>query len=136
MQKTATLVQEISAASSEQDAGADQINRAIQQLDHVTQKNTAMAEELAATTEKLTSQAAMLQQTAALFKTDGVARQNQDQHVAIAAEGSSGIGIDGMLARREAPDISHRNKKLDRYAKAPEVLSTRGDDRDAEFERH
>jgi len=33
IQKTAELVQEISAASNEQTVGADQINRAIQQLD-------------------------------------------------------------------------------------------------------
>jgi len=38
IQKTADLVQEISVASREQDVGADEINKAIQQLDH-HQKN-------------------------------------------------------------------------------------------------
>ena len=40
IQRTAELVEEISAASREQNAGAAQINTAIQQLDKVTQQNT------------------------------------------------------------------------------------------------
>ncbi|MBI5559081.1 MAG: PAS domain-containing protein, partial [Deltaproteobacteria bacterium] len=39
IQKTAELVQEISASSKEQDSGAEQINKAIQQLDQVIQQN-------------------------------------------------------------------------------------------------
>jgi methyl-accepting chemotaxis protein len=50
IQKTAELVQEISAASNEQNAGADQVNRAIQQLDTVIQQN-AGAEQLQDTIE-------------------------------------------------------------------------------------
>ena len=41
IQRTAELVEEISAASREQNAGASQINTAIQQLDKVTQQNTS-----------------------------------------------------------------------------------------------
>ena len=37
IQKTAELIREISAASKEQDAGADQIQRSVQQLDSVIQ---------------------------------------------------------------------------------------------------
>ncbi len=68
IQKTAELVQEISAASREQSSGTEQINSAIQQLDQVTQQNSATAEELAASSEKLTSQAEQLQQTVSFFK--------------------------------------------------------------------
>ena len=49
IQKTAELVQEISVASSEQNAGAEQINRAIQQLDQVIQQNAGASEEMAST---------------------------------------------------------------------------------------
>ena len=69
IQKTAELVQEISAASREQNTGAAQINRAIQQLDQVTQQNSATSEELAATSEELASQAEMLQSTVTFFNT-------------------------------------------------------------------
>lgn len=68
IQKTAELVQEISAASKEQNTGAGQVNRAIQQLDQVTQQNSATSEEISATAEKLASQAEMLQNTVAFFK--------------------------------------------------------------------
>jgi methyl-accepting chemotaxis protein len=68
IQKTAELVQEISAASNEQNAGADQVNRAIQQLDTVIQQNAGASEEMASTSEELASQAEQLQDTIEFFK--------------------------------------------------------------------
>jgi methyl-accepting chemotaxis protein len=53
IQNTAKLVQEIAAASSEQNSGADQINSAVQQLNQVTQENAASSEELASQAEQL-----------------------------------------------------------------------------------
>ena len=50
IQRTAELVQEISAASKEQDTGAEQVNKAIQQLDQVIQQNASASEEMASTT--------------------------------------------------------------------------------------
>ena len=70
IQKTADLVQEISAASREQDTGAEQINKAIQQLDTVIQQNAGVSEELASTAEELSSQAEQLQSAIAFFKVD------------------------------------------------------------------
>ena len=70
IQKTAELVQEISAASREQDSGAEQINKAIQQLDQVIQQNAGAAEELASTSEELSSQADQLQSAISFFRTD------------------------------------------------------------------
>ncbi len=70
IQKTAELVQEISAASKEQTSGADQINGAIQQLNQVIQQNAGAAEEMASTAEELSSQAQQLQGTIAFFKVD------------------------------------------------------------------
>ena len=68
IQKTAELVQEINAASKEQDSGAGQINKAIQQLDQVIQQNASAAEEMASTAEELSSQAEQLQGAVAFFK--------------------------------------------------------------------
>jgi methyl-accepting chemotaxis protein len=68
IQKTAELVQEISAASREQTTGADQINSAIQQLNQVIQQNAGAAEEMSSTAEELSSQAEQLQSTIAFFK--------------------------------------------------------------------
>lgn len=71
IQKTADLVQEISAASKEQYIGAEQINKAIQQLDQVIQQNASASEELASTSEELAGQAEQLQSAVAFFKTNG-----------------------------------------------------------------
>ena len=71
IRKTADLVQEIAAASSEQSSGAGQINSAIGQLNQTTQQNASSSEELAATSEEMSSQAEQLQQTMAFFKLDG-----------------------------------------------------------------
>lgn len=70
IQRTAELVQEISAACKEQDTGAEQINKAIQQLDQVIQSNASASEEMASTSEELASQAEQLQSTIAFFRVD------------------------------------------------------------------
>jgi methyl-accepting chemotaxis protein len=69
IQRTATLVGEISAASRQQSGGTEQLDRAIQQLDRVTQQNAASAEELSATAEELSGQAQSLQDSVAFFRT-------------------------------------------------------------------
>lgn len=70
IQRTAELVQEISAASKEQDTGAEQVNRAIMQLDQVIQQNASASEEMASTSEELSSQAEQLQDAIGFFKID------------------------------------------------------------------
>ena len=68
IQKTATLVEAISAACREQDVGAEQVNHAIQQLDSVTQQNSAASEQMSATSEELAAQAETLKQTIDYFR--------------------------------------------------------------------
>ena len=67
IRRTADLVQEISAASREQNTGADQINSALSQLDMVIQQNASAAEELASLSEELTSQASEMESTVGFF---------------------------------------------------------------------
>jgi len=56
------LIKEIASASSEQAEGIAQINKGLDQIDHVTQQNTALAEESAAAAEELAAQASQLQE--------------------------------------------------------------------------
>jgi methyl-accepting chemotaxis protein len=70
IERTATLVLEISSASQETSTGAAQVNLAIQQLDTVTQENTAASEQLSSTAEELASQAEQLQSAIGFFKID------------------------------------------------------------------
>jgi methyl-accepting chemotaxis protein len=69
IQRTAELVQEISAASKEQDTGAEQINKALQQLEQVIQQNASASEEMASTTEELTGQSEQLVGALSFFHT-------------------------------------------------------------------
>lgn len=68
IEKTAELVQEISSASNEQNAGAEQINNAISQLDTVIQQSAASSEETASTSQELVDQSQRLQSIMAFFK--------------------------------------------------------------------
>ena len=67
IKKTSDLVQEISAASEEQSAGAGQINTAMEQINKVTQHNASSSEQLAATSEEMSEQAAQLQDLMSFF---------------------------------------------------------------------
>ncbi len=75
IQKTSELVQEISAASAEQNSGAEQINQAISQLDQVIQQNSSASEEMASMAEELSSQADHLKSTMSYFRVEETARQ-------------------------------------------------------------
>lgn len=74
IRRTAELVQEISAASAEQNSGVSQINQALTQLDLVVQQNASSSEEMASMAEELTSQADQLQKTVAFFKVEEQSR--------------------------------------------------------------
>jgi len=120
IQRTAELVQEISAASNEQNAGAEQINKALQQLDQVIQQNASASEEMASTSEELSSQAEQLQSTISFFR----------------------LGVDTGKVVRQAtrqtrPQPSRKAPKA-LVSKAPAsglALDMGPDDEDDEFER-
>ena len=79
IQRTAELVQEISAASNEQSTGAGEINDAILQITQATQQNAAASEELSSTSEELTQQAVQLQQLMEFFTTTQLAAVNRNR---------------------------------------------------------
>jgi methyl-accepting chemotaxis protein len=66
--QTTQLVEEIAAASGEQNSATSQVNASILELSNVTQQNSASAEELASSAEELASQAESLKGMMAYFK--------------------------------------------------------------------
>ena len=70
IKKTAELVQEISSASNEMNAGVGHINQAIQQLEQVIQQNASASEELSSTAEDLSAQSQLLMEAVDYFKVD------------------------------------------------------------------
>lgn len=75
--KASDLVQEIAAASIEQNAGTNQVNTALQQLNEVTQQNSALSEEMSSSSEELYSQAEKLYESISYFKTS---KTEMDRH--------------------------------------------------------
>ena len=68
--RTASLVQDISLASREQHMGVVQINQAVQQQDHVIQQNASVSEELTATAQNLAGQASGLLDAVRYFQVE------------------------------------------------------------------
>ncbi|MFY2025912.1 methyl-accepting chemotaxis protein [Achromobacter xylosoxidans] len=68
VKRVTDIMGEISAASEEQSSGIDQVNRAVSQMDEVTQQNAALVEEAAAAAGSLQEQAQRLAEAVAVFK--------------------------------------------------------------------
>jgi len=68
IKRTAELVDEIAASGVEQNAGAEQISKAVSQLDQVVQQNASASEEMASTSEELAGQSEQLQATISFFR--------------------------------------------------------------------
>ena len=68
VQRVTDIISEISAASSAQTSGIDQINTAVTEMDQVTQQNAALVEEAAAAAEAMQDQAAKLAQLVSVFQ--------------------------------------------------------------------
>ncbi len=68
IKKTAELIQEIAAASSEQAGGAEQISKGVSQMDTVVEQNAAASEQLASTAEELNAQAVLLAERVSFFR--------------------------------------------------------------------
>jgi methyl-accepting chemotaxis protein len=125
IQKTAGLVQEISAASKEQTTGADQINTAIQQLNQVIQQNAGSAEEMASTAEELSAQAEQLQETVSFFKIAGTEHETLRKTAKKTAQ-----------EPQKKVQIAHSKAISKPEGVLISMTSGNGDHRDAEFEKY
>ena len=64
----ADIMNEITAASQEQSSGIEEVNRAIGQMDQMTQQNAALVEQAAAAAESMQQQALQLTRAVSVFK--------------------------------------------------------------------
>ena len=116
IEKTADLVEEISAASGEQSSGAEQINHAMLQLDEVVQRNAATSEEMAATSEELTNQAMQLRQSVDYFRitrTTGPAAPRVIPAPAPAVDARHKVGTDRTNGVHRTNGTARRNVPTD-----------------------
>jgi methyl-accepting chemotaxis protein len=138
IRKTTDLVQEVAAASAEQSSGVSQINRALAQVDHVTQRNASSAEELSSTAEEMASQAdAMRQQAEAVLKqTESLQRLMAFFRIgAFAPAAAIGQPL-ASPAAPEAPDAWEAVAEASEAAAFAPLLAARaGSSGDADFRR-
>ena len=117
VKRVTDIMGEISAASEEQSSGIDQVNRAVSQMDEVTQQNAALVEEAAAAAGSLQEQSQRLAEAVAVFKINAgevievpaqqLAQQRSTPRVAAAApvapKGSQGPVIEPPATPAEPP---------------------------------
>jgi methyl-accepting chemotaxis protein len=140
IQRTAELVQEIAAASKEQDTGAEQINKALVQLEKVIQQNASASEEMASTTEELSSQSDQLVSALAFFRT-GDEAHGATLRMPVANSMRPAEAADKTAARSISPAAPAHARTMAARAGAGVDLrlkdkdKDKSDDLDKEFER-
>jgi methyl-accepting chemotaxis protein len=106
IKKTADLVQEIDAASTEQARGIAENAKAIEQFDQVVQSNSSVAEQMSATSEELTAQSSHLLDIMSFFKTGA---EDEER-----AGGTPSATSSGKLSVRRLPlnkaEVAERRK--------------------------
>src|SRR5690606_18457493 len=70
VKRVSGIVAEVAAASGEQSAGIEQVNRAVMQLDELTQQNAALVEEASAASLSMAEQARQLNSSMQRYKVD------------------------------------------------------------------
>jgi uncharacterized phage infection (PIP) family protein YhgE len=68
VQRVTDIMGEISAASQEQSAGIEQVNRTVTQMDEATQQNAALVEEATAAARAMEDQSVQLSDAVAVFR--------------------------------------------------------------------
>jgi methyl-accepting chemotaxis protein len=144
VKRVADIVTEMASAAREQSAGVDQINKAIAQMDQVTQSNATATEEMSATAQHLTGQAEDLRATVNRFRLDdaaGVASgATTDAHAGASMLTGASLGArtaasvvasaarprasTGVVVRAPRTDASARVRAAGRVAGVPAPMST------------
>ncbi|WP_286894441.1 methyl-accepting chemotaxis protein [Achromobacter sp. UBA2119] len=92
VQRVTDIMGEIAAASAEQADGIEQVNRAVSQMDEVTQQNAALVEEAAAAAGSMQDQSADLTRAVSAFRLPGGAER------VLAVEAVSSVQTGGSQA--------------------------------------
>lgn len=110
--KVGDIIAEIAAAGVEQASGIEQVNKAVTQMDEMTQQNAALVEEAAAASESLDEQGHALQDMMAFFNTGQVletAVVQPRRHASVERPGRVRTATEKPLSRRPAPDAKQQD---------------------------
>ena len=122
VKKVTDIVAEIAAASNEQSSGIEQVNKAIGQLDELTQQNAALVEQASAASQAMAEQARGLNDSMQRYQVNGAASgaatsdESARRKPAVEREGRHGQGGAGTAAG-ETPVQRHGRYGLERVLK-------------------
>jgi methyl-accepting chemotaxis protein len=134
VKKVADIIAEISAASQEQAAGIEQVNKAIMQMDQITQQNAALVEEAAAASQAMTQQATDLQDVVSQFKLDQSYLMEMQQQMAAARPAAKTIERPKPQLRAPAGNGSYTERATQPARRAATVvIADKGADGFEEF---
>jgi methyl-accepting chemotaxis protein len=108
IKSVAEIVAEIAAASAEQATGLEQVNKALTQMDEVTQQNSALVEENAATAKTLENQAVAMTEQVAVFRLDGGGQDDAAMAAVAKQPGSAPTAKASARAATPAPKTASK----------------------------
>ncbi|MEE9493874.1 MAG: methyl-accepting chemotaxis protein [Gammaproteobacteria bacterium] len=123
VKKVSDIIAEIAAAGQEQALGIEQVNKAVTQLDDMTQQNAALVEEAAAASESMKGQAVGLNRSVSFFNAgdmDGGYAGANRRGPGRAFSGAGGSSIDFSAAKQK--HLSWRTR-LRKFLAGDEAMS-------------
>jgi hypothetical protein len=104
VKKVSDIVAEIAAASREQSSGIEQVNRAVMQMDELTQQNAALVEEATAASQAMAEQVRGLNQMLDRYRVNDMIETARNY----AAPAAAAVPARGQTAARAERRGSHR----------------------------
>jgi methyl-accepting chemotaxis protein len=126
VKRVTDFVGEIAAASREQSTGIDQVNKAVSQMDQVTQGNAAQTEQLSGTTESLSSQAERLRLVVEQFHLTKDTTNSMDDGFVVRRQGRHPVAQGRQRIRRGPPPIQREVTTSSTFQKSTSLTGGRG----------
>ena len=125
VKRVSDIIAEIAAASLEQSAGIEQVNKAIMQMDDVTQQNASLVEETAGTSKAMDEQARSMNDLVGFFKVSDQAAEH-----AATTGGDNAKGKERRSAKRPWADHQDDAKVMQESTPKPKLQHAASGSRD------
>ena len=118
VKRVTDIISEISAASQEQAAGIDQVNKAVMQMDQSTQQNAALVEQTTSASQSMREQAGELFKQVEFFKTEdklsstSATVKSKEKASVATTKGPSGVSPVSQKPAAKKPTVSAQAPKV------------------------
>ncbi len=133
VKKVSDIVAEIAAASREQSSGIEQVNRAVMQMDELTQQNAALVEQATAASQAMAQQAGELNEMMGRYELAASLEQSAGTAARAAATGAARTAPAAAQSERRRPNRPWSGARANRpegATRAPSEALSNGTDSD------